>query len=106
MLGESGEDAGPKSVSEITESALKHTENSEPLPLLAKRKLRQVVENDGFIKEWQEGQRYGLSIRKPLYEEDEQENREKIDKAIEESNDKMRSREIREDVNNKLEENG
>jgi hypothetical protein len=66
---------------------LKHTENSAPLPLVAKRKTREIADNDSFIKDWQEGQRHGLMIRKPLFEQDEEENQEKIDKAISDTND-------------------
>ena len=47
---------------------------------------------------------YGLSLKKPVYEEDEKENRDKIDQAISSSNDKLRKKEIFDYVSDKLDD--
>lgn len=41
-------DGEAKSVEELTEKALGHTENSEPAGLQAKKMLRDVVQRDSF----------------------------------------------------------
>lgn len=51
-----------------------------------------------------EAARYGLTLKKPVYEEDEQENREKIDQAITSTNDKMRRTQIADYVEGKLDD--
>lgn len=79
-----------KPLDEIADNALKHTENSESAGLVAKQELRKIVENDDFLKDYQEASQYNVRVKKPLYEEDEQENRDKIDNAITKANDKLR----------------
>lgn len=64
------------------------------------------MENDDFLRDYHEASPLGVSVKKPLYEEDEQENRDKIDNAITKANDKLRKQEIKEAVEAKLEEKG
>lgn len=68
--------------------------------------LRERVENDDFLKDYKEASSLGVTVKKPLYEEDEQENRDKIENAITKANDKLRKSEIKDAVEAKLEERG
>lgn len=64
------------------------------------------MENEDFIKDYQEASNFGVTVKKPVYEEDEQENRDKIDEGISKANDKLRKAEIKDAVEAKLEEKG
>lgn len=62
------------------------------------------MENDDYMKDYREASQLGVTVKKPLYEEDDQENRDKIENAVTKANDKLRKKEIKDAVEAKMEE--